>query len=221
MRTRPCRNSFPNVLWLPVLILVALSPSSIGAEAHHRDESPDIVLGVSTGFADHFGKSNQIDVVTGASEQIPKRKRNDPGGSVGLFADFGFVRAGPVDFGLGAAFWISFPDLYFDISAIPRFRLLLDTRAKAIPRVEPWLGFLATFAFHERFSSDYFFMIGGSLGCDLSISDTNWVVGMAVHTNVANLVPVEETVTLDGQPIRLEHRLDAVFAVVNVGYRVF
>lgn len=216
-----CPTRFFFLISIIFALVTQLAPRQTGAEASRKEVAPNMVLGISTGFVDHFGKSSEIDALSGATLQLEDKKINKPGGAAGVYADFGFVRLGPGDLGLSMGFWTSFPDLYFDIGIIPRYRFLFDTKIAAFPRVEPWLGIPVFFTFQDKFSQDFFLMLGGSLGCDFALGKSNFVLGLSLHINAVNPVPVKEKVALHGQTHKLEHRLDAVFTVVNLGYRVF
>jgi hypothetical protein len=219
MNKRKSMNTGMTVL-MAIFIVV---PGEIAAEdtdLSRQTRIPNVVVSGGLGLSDHFGKTNEIDAVSGATSLLSGEKKSDVGVALGAIVDGEFVRLGPGNLGLMTGFWINVPHRYYDIVLIPRYRLQLLTKGQRVPRVEPWMGFLATLTFEERFSKAPYFAFGISLGCDVVLGHSLWILGTGLHVNMVNPVPVNETVTISGTPHDVEHRLDSVFLVLQLGRRV-
>jgi len=204
---------------LPLLaLIVSVHDSAAGTEtANTVYHTPNLVLGGAAGMSDHFGKTNEIDAVSGATTLLPDEKKQDVGGVLGGYADAGLLKLGVGNLGISTVFLFSFPNLYFNVAFTPRYRFVFSTRSKSIPRIEPWIGFLATLTFEERISRDAYFMLGGALGCDVALGQSRWLLGLGIYANMVNVVPVEESISVDDASHPVEHRLDAIFIMVNLG----
>ncbi len=192
------------------------------SERRDRTQAPNLIIGGSAGYAHHFGTVAQIDGVTGASTQVDDRSFADPGFGLGFFLDFGFVDAGPGNIGLTASFLASVPTVYLEVGLSLRYRMRFETRrASRLRAVEPFVGFGAWFAFREEQMSDFYLIIGPSLGVDLELGPPGLYVGFSLDINVVDPVPVTTTETVGGYPVEIEWRLDDVVGALRIGYRFF
>lgn len=231
---------------LPLLLWLMFIPGSSDAEVHdaanesrggedvesdsddvdnersggeQRARAPNIIIGGAIGYAQHFGKTSQVDAVTGASTQIAERDFNDPGVALGVFADFGLINAGPGNIGLTTTFFASMPHVYLEVGLSLRYRMRFRTNAGVLRAVEPYIGFGGLFAFDGGFDWDYYFIIGPSIGCEFELFVPSLYLGLGFDINVVNPVGHSTNETVGGTEYTMERRMDDVIGVIKLSYR--
>ncbi len=192
-----------------------MTPSA-GEESRSKTQ---IILGLTAGYVNHFGKST-VNAISGASQV--SQKVVDHGGSAGVFADFGFGRVGPGNFGFMTAFQFSFPQRYYDTGLWVRYRMGFATRSVSVPQVAPYVGLGAVVSFDERFlPHPYVVMPSITLGCDIETNVPGLFVGFGMEMDFVDPVGVHNTVIIDGVSTTYTNRRDRINALFRLGYRVF
>ncbi|MCU0665042.1 MAG: hypothetical protein MUC50_22305 [Myxococcota bacterium] len=216
-----CLPLFPQVLAFALLAVSCAPTAAQRGETPLARRAPDLSVGALLGYANHFGKTSEVDGTTSATVQLPERDIADSGAAAGLRLDAGLLPLGRGDLGLSLDVLGSFPQVYFDFVLTPRYRLNLETGSAAVSSVEPWLGLPLTFTVPQE-ADDFFFSLGGALGCDLGLAQTPWRIGLVLHVNAINPKPIRYTVIADaGQVHEMESRLDNVLVLLSASYVFF
>jgi hypothetical protein len=176
-------------------------------------------VGWTLGYANHFGKTSEVDGTTSATVLLPDQNISDSGLATGLRLDFGLIPLSRSDIGLSMDILASFPDFYFDFIITPKYRLNFSADGP-LSAVEPWLGVPLAFTV-PRGTNDFFFAFGGAIGCDLGLAGSPWRVGLGVFVNAVNPKPVRKTQEIEGYQRNLESRLDNVLVLFNASYVFF
>lgn len=182
-----------------------------------RARGPEVRVGLQTGVGWHFGKTNDLDAVTGATRTERTGRTNQVGSATGLFVDVGALRLGPGTLGIETAFAASAPDLYVDLGWVLRYRMHFAVAAGLLRAVEAFIGAGAWMAW-AGVTRGPWVQVGPALGLDLELGDQGLLVGVGLNGNAVNPVPVAHT---DGSGTRREDRLDSVLVLLRLGVRAF
>jgi hypothetical protein len=189
------------------------------AAAREDVVQPRIIVGVTAGYSNHFGKA-MVDGVSGASQV--SSKVTDHGASLGIFADFGLFRVGPGDLGLTTVFQVSVPHIYYDTGLWLRYRMDFATNSPQVPSVSPWVGVGATISFDERYLPQPFVMAPAvTLGCDVETNVPGLFFGVGLDIDMVDPRPVTTTGTFEGIEKSYRIRRDRITSLFRLSYRVF
>ena len=202
------------VLWsgLPAPALAAGDPVAPVEMGDIRRRTPNLILGGGAGFANHWGKSYQVDTVTGASTSVNSYSKR--GMAMNAFADLAAVDVGRGDLGVTAGFTLTLPSAFMNFALVPRYRLHFPLKGTTLRSVEPWMGLGVAFAFREKIDKDFYLWLPLSAGCDLALGSDGLYAGVAIDINQINPKGVNRTSTY-------EDHMDNLVVLVRLSYRVF
>ena len=210
------------LLLLVGLLLVPLSGVIFATDGEtDEDQSPNLIIGIVTGLNYHSGRALEVDAQSGASKELDESVYSDSGMATGGFVDFSLVDIGPGNFGLLGSFYYSFPDIYYDIGLVPRYRMIFALPSATAPTIEPWIGPGAWLTFKDKIDKNYYVLFGASLGCDLQLFTPGIYLGLGADAELANPVPVYEDVIVAGEKHTLERRINNFTGLLRVSYRFF
>lgn len=196
----------------------SLEPSNAG----DVQQSPNLILGVGVGYANHFGKSYEVDVVSGASAPpIDGNRYSRSGFATNLFADFAIVDLGSGNLGLAAGFTVAAPDPFMNFAIEPRYRFRFPLTGSILRSLEPWGGLGLAFAFREKIDSNYYLWLPLSLGCDVGLVSKRLYAGVAVDLNTINPKGTRRGVIVSGVRHDYDARMDNIAVLVRLSYLVF
>jgi hypothetical protein len=186
----------------------AVAPADIG---NTRRRSPNLILGGGVGYANHWGKSYEVDTVTGAS--TPVNSFSERGVAMNAFADFAAFDLGPGNLGLTTGFTLALPKTFMNFELEPRYRLRFPLMGTTLRSVEPWAGLGVAFAFREKIDKNYYLWFRVSAGCDLALGSDRLYAGIAVNYDMGNPRGVTRTT--------YEDHMNSFAVLLRLSYRVF
>lgn len=186
----------------------------------HR--SPNLTLGAGVGYANHWSKSYEVDVVSGASAPpVQGSNYSESGIAMNTFADFAAVDLGRGNLGLTAGFSLTAPKTFMNIALVPRYRWRFPLMGTALRSVEPWVGLGVAFAFRDRIDKDYYLWLPLSAGCDVALGSERLYAGVAVDLNTINPKGTTRHVTISGERHQYDARMDNLAVLLRLSYLVF
>ena len=210
------------LLSLLLVLVCADSAADDGAGAAQGWQGrPDLRVVVQGGWAWHFGKA-EVDGVSGATKVLDDHTRQDHGVAAGLQLDLGLLALGPGDLGLSAGYVFSGPKMFHDLNLALRYRLHVDTPRAAIPGVEPFVALGAAVVWaHDSGDTPYVLAPAFTVGVDLLLPVENLFLGFECMINMINVSPVRVMEQVRGNATRVTYRLDDVFVLLRLGYKLF
>lgn len=210
-------------LYMTIIAIAAILLTGMPAVGDQRfDKNRSGFMGGGIGYAHQFGKTYEIDVVSGATVQSATEESfSEPGIATALYGDFGIVKLGAGTFGLRLGAEFSAPGPYISFSALPRFRLEFKRQNASIGAISPWIGVGISAGWMEPFQSDLSLQMTVSLGTDFRIKTSGWYIGGQLDTNMVNFKASTQSVSTNGASHDYESRWDNILLKVLLSYRFY
>ena len=199
-----------------IVVLLFFGATSIPA-FERFDEEPHGMVGLGLGYAHHYGRTYEVDTVSGATETASEVSFADPGFSANLFGDFGLLELGPGTLGIRGSVDLSVPGPYFSLELLPRYRLEINTTGDQVTSLAPWLGLGLTMVFKEELDDNFFLELTSALGLDLKLGGS-WYLGAQIDVSMVSFREVRSPIVLNGEAKEFESRLDNVALRISLSY---
>lgn len=197
------------------------SETSDESEEREDDDHPGIILGVGVGTGIHRFTSRPIDAVTGASNTGRGSSDIDVGFTARVVADFGFVDAGPGDFGMITYFDFSAPVIYWGAGWGLRYRMEFNLSSRRLLSIAPSIGVGVFFAFTSRIESDFYLNFSLPLGLDFQVFVPNLYFTIAADLHAGCPVGTTVSTEVGGVVEEVDWRYKSYVVTLGVSYRVF
>jgi hypothetical protein len=193
---------------LPSPAFAADGPASeIDAGRH----SPDLIVGGGVGYAHHYGRTLEVDAVSGAT--TPTKSYSKPGIALNAFADVAAFDVGRGDIGFSAGFTLALPTTFMNVALVPRYKYHYRLPGATLRSIEPSLGVGVALAFRDAIDSHYYLWLPLSAGCDFALGKGGLLAGIAVDVNMINPKGVKSS----GH----DQHMNDIVALVRLSYHMF